>query len=482
MHYLALSRIIAAVALAAILGASAFAKDTYDLRDIKDATDLAKVRAQLDVNGTLKTKADGKEEHHSMSVSAVMEYAEHRLSTARDGRSTLRQYERAEATIRIDKGEHQPKLAASRRLMAVHVTAEKARVFCPTGPMTRDELDLIDIPGNSAVLPLLLPGKAVEVGAKWPVPGDTVAMLLGIDTVSSTDVQCTLTEVTTPKVGPGKVAKVQFAGHVDGSAGGVATEIALQGNFEYDLTARRVSRLDMHINENRAIGQVGPGLKVSCRLQLTAQALQYAPQLTDDRMIRLAREPDAAALLLSCESAEGHRFLHSRRWYVVDQRQNVTALRLIDGGEMLAQCNIAPAKTEATKTEPGKADRAKPMTLMAYQQEVRKSLDKRFQKQISVDEVTTKAGLKAFVIVAEGEAQEVPVRWVHYLLTHPSGKQAGLVFTLEPKQAERFGTAAEDLVNTYRIDGPTSTAKALTTKKPTPAASRLPERKPRVAR
>jgi hypothetical protein len=176
----------------------------------------------------------------------------------------------------------------------------------------------------------------------------------------------------------------------------------------------------------------------------------------------------------------------------MDQRQNVTAMRLLDRGELLAQCNIA--KAGIAKTEPGQPEPAKVTTLEAYQQEVRKALDKRFRKQISANEFTTKAGLKAFHVVVEGEAQEVPVRWLHYLLTHSSGKQFGFVFTLEPKQASRFGTGAEELVNTFRLDGPAETTKAPPAKtaapktatapksKSTPSAQKLPERKPRVAR
>jgi hypothetical protein len=480
------SSIALTAALAALLAASTFAKDTYDLRVIKDAGDLAKVRAQLEVTGTLRTKADGQEKQHSLSVSALMEYGEHRLSASGDGRSSLRYYDKAEAKIRIDQGEHQPKLAAGRRLAAVYVTAEKARLFCPGGHLTRDELDLIDIPGNSAVLPLLLPRKEVQVSDKWPAPADALAMLLGIDAVSSTDVQCTLTEVTAPQIGSGRLAKVQFAGHVDGSAGGVATEIALKGNFDYDMKARRVARLDMQIEEDRAIGHVGPGLKVNCRVQLVAHPLKNSPQLMDDRTIRLARSPDPEALLLAYESADGYRLLHSRQWHVVDQRENVTALRLIEGGELLAQCNIAPAKKDGSKP-----DQAGPQTLMAYQQEVKKALDKRFRKQLLAKETKTKTGLEAFIVVAEGEAQDVPVRWVYYLLTHASGKQVGLAFTLEPKHVERFGAAAEELVNTLRIDGPApakaTTAKAPVTKAPatkprSQAVNRVPVRKPRVAR
>jgi hypothetical protein len=481
-----------------LAGAIAAAAETYELRDVKDSADLSKVRAQIEVSGALRVKADQEEKQLGLNVSAVIQYDEHRLPANLDGRGWLRQYSQADATIRIDNGEHHPKLAANRRLLAVYVTADKARIFRPTGPMTRDELELIDIPGNSAVLPLLLPGKSVEVGAKWAVPADTLAMLLGIDSASSTDVQCTLKEVKADKL-----AKIELSGNVDGSAGGVATEIAVKGNFDYDLTARRVSRLDLSINENRAIGQVGPGLKVWCHVQLTAERLEQSQVLTDDRLIRAARLPESTALLLSCESpADGYHFLHSRQWHVVDQRQNVTALRLIDRGELVAQCNIAPAKTEAASAsgnggdpvDVGKLEPAKAMTLEAYVQAVQKTLDKRFKRLVSSNETTTKNGLKAFVVVTEGEAQEVPIRWVHYLLTHSSGKQVGLVFTMAPKQAELFGSAAEELVNTFRIgpaagapakstSSPTAKARPVPATKPPPAgAAKLPERKPRVAR
>jgi hypothetical protein len=483
MHHLNVSRLAAAVILAATLGASTSAKDTYDLRDNMDSADLTKVRASVEVNGTLNTRADGQDQQHSLAVSALMEYAENRLPATRDGRAALRLDDKAEATIRIDQGTHQPQLAAGRRLMAVHVSADKARVFCPIAPLTRDELDLIDIPGNSAVLPLLLPGKSVEMGADWPVAADTLAMLLGIDSVSSTDVQCKLMQVAAAQGRAGRTAKIRLAGHVDGSINGAATEIALRGDLDYDLKARRISRLEIEIDETRAIGPVGPGLKVNCRVQLTAATLASSPQLTDDRTIRLAREPSATALLLTCELADGYRFHHSRQWHVVDQRQSVTALRLMDGGEMLAQCNIAPAK----------ADAARPKTLAAYEQEVRKALDQRFEKQVSSREFTTKTGLQAFAVVAEGQAQDVPVRWAHYLLTHPSSKQIGVAFTLEPKHAGRFGMAGEELVNTLRMDGQgavtqgataptTAVKKSPATKQPSPAASRVPQRKPRGGR
>ena len=128
-------------------------------------------------------------------------------------------------------------------------------------------------------------------------------------------------------------------------------------------------------------------------------------------------------------------------------------------------------------------------TMMSAQTTLLSPMTRRSGLKRSTNETTTKTGLKAFVIVTEGEAQEVPVHWVHYLLTHPSGKQVGLVFTMEPKQAERFGNAAEELVSTFRIDVPAPPAKASPTVKTAPApkpspaaATRLPERKPRVAR
>jgi len=164
--------------------------------------------------------------------------------------------------------------------------------------------------------------------------------------------------------------------------------------------------------------------------------------------VRAARDAEASAGWLRFHSArDGYRLLHSRQWHVVDDRQNLVALRLLQRGELIAQCNISPGKP---------LESGKPWTLETYQEEVQKTLDKRFRKIVSAEEKTSRTGLKLLTVVAEGEWQEVPVRWVYYLLTHKSGKQVGLVFTLEAKAVERFGLAAEELVSGLVIDDPTA--------------------------
>jgi len=256
--------------------ATTLAAESYNLSDPREAAPLVRVRTQLDVHGDLLTKADNKEQKHRLQVSATLEYDERRLGISGESRLSLRHYQQCNATIRIDQGEHKPTLHASRRGLAVKVTADRATIFCPASPLTREELDLVDIPGNSAVLPLLLPGKPLEIGGTWTVAADTLAMLLGIDTVSASDVRFVLFEAA-----EGGTAKVQFAGHVDGAAQGVATEIRLKGSLDFDLTARRIGRFEMTVNEDRRIGHIGPGLNVECRLVVTATPVKSAPQIED---------------------------------------------------------------------------------------------------------------------------------------------------------------------------------------------------------
>ena len=77
-------------------------------------------------------------------------------------------------------------------------------------PLTRDELEVIDILGNTLLLDRLLPEGPVAVGDQWKPAGEAMAALLGLDGATRCDVQCTLKEVTD------RVARFELAGSVEG--------------------------------------------------------------------------------------------------------------------------------------------------------------------------------------------------------------------------------------------------------------------------
>ena len=82
---------------------------------------------------------------------------------------------------------------------------------------SRDELDLIDVQGNSILLDVLLPNRSVSIGKTWKLASSPLAQLLGLDVISQSDVVSRLVSVKD------QIALVETSGIVSGAVGGVAT-------------------------------------------------------------------------------------------------------------------------------------------------------------------------------------------------------------------------------------------------------------------
>ena len=135
----------------------------------------------------------------------------------------------------------------------------RTTLFSPSGPLTREELDLIEVPGNSAVLYTLLPEKAVAVGASWDVSCEVMAALLGLDNCSHSDVKGKLLSV---EKGYGKL---EYSGAVDGAVTGVATEIQFKAKALIELSSKRLTSFSLAVKESRSIGPAHPSGPVQSR-------------------------------------------------------------------------------------------------------------------------------------------------------------------------------------------------------------------------
>src|SRR5262249_16324044 len=151
----------------------------------------------------------------------------------------------------------------SRRLIGASATNEELQLFSPRGPLTRDELDLVDLPGSTLLLEELLPKSAVSSGDRWQHPDNLLAMLLGLDAISQSEVYSVLTDVDD------SAARMQIEGHVVGAVNGVSTELDIKGRYKFHLGCKRITWFAMLVDEKRSVGHVGPGADVTSKLQLT---------------------------------------------------------------------------------------------------------------------------------------------------------------------------------------------------------------------
>lgn len=434
------------------------AATTYDLRP-DGSPKTVRVQAQLDVGGDVKLVEEGKNRTLKLSVSAQIHYDERRLlvRNAEPGTSrSVRLYRQARAEIKIGEEGVRPMLRESRRLMVSDEAEQRVALFSPAGPLTREELDLIDIPANSLLLDRLLPSQPVEIGQRWRHDDALLAKLLGLDAVSQSDVQSELKEVA------GNRAKIELAGRLLGAIGGVSTEIEIKAKYRFDLNRRQVTGLGLLVKENRGIGLVNTGLDVVAKLQLALAPTADDGELSDTALAQLPLEPRPEFLALECDSpAKKFRIFHNRDWHLMADAGDLLALRYLDRGELVAQCNIS----SLADVEPGKQP-----SLAEFQHDLEHSLGKTFERFLAATEATNSLGQHIYRVVAEGRVSDLAIQWHYYLIANRDGQLAVFAFTVESALAERLGDADEALAATIEF------AARPTARKPTPAGARVSRR------
>jgi len=399
------------------------------------------VEATLEVTGHLKVAdaADpggGKATPLKMGAVATLSYAEKRLSASKSGTAPLRSvryYDKATAAIRVGEEEFKPALREERRLIAVEVALPKITSFSPRGALTREELDLVDLLGNSLLLDRLLPEKSMAAGESWKHPEAVVAALVGLDKVTQSDATSVLTEMT--ETG----AKIEMTGRVEGSAGGLASQIELKAKYRFNVKAGRIDWFGLLVKEDRKPGPVGPGLDVVARLQMTIASRQASAELAQEALAGLTLGPTEELCRVECRSPGGVWQLdHDRRWVVVNEHEESTVLRMVDKGDYLAQCNVVAARQAAPQQAPSLSD---------FQDEIRSVLDKNFAQFVRAEEFSGENEEQIYRVEADGEVSEVPIRWIHYRIADGQGRRVVVAFTIKEELLERFEEHDKDVIH-----------------------------------
>lgn len=413
------------------------AESTYLLAPANETKALQRVRVAIEIQGVLKTNPDGKKVTRiPLAVQASLNYEE-RITGSEGKRRAARYYEEARADLKIKDSVQTSSLNDDHRLILVRTAHNESAFYSPQGPLTRDELDLLDVPGNSAIAPSLLPGREVKIGETWTPDESVLALLLGLEAVSKSETTATLAKVDED------VAIIDVAGFVQGAIGGVATEIELKAKLNFDLGARRLTWLAMALKENRAVGHAEPGFETVSRVRVAIQPAESLSQLTDKLLVGLPSDSDTSAALLKLESPKGgFRLLYDKRWRVMVDRSDVSILRFVERGDLIAQCNISPLPDST----PGKH-----LSLEEFKAEIEEALGKNFGQIVEAKQSKTESGLRVLRIVASGVSSELPIQWIYYHVSSDQGRRAAYVFTFEARLAERFGAADDVLSGSFEF-------------------------------
>ncbi|MBC8353912.1 MAG: hypothetical protein H8E66_18100 [Planctomycetes bacterium] len=412
----------------------------FDLSAQDSADAVRDVHLVIEVTGDLKLNADGKQVSRvPMRVSGSSRYDERTLrpGSGSTSKRDARFYREAEATIAIGESRLKMRLNEDRRLVLADLASTKLTLYSPLGPLTRDELELIQTQGSSSLLDRLAPATPVAIDTTWTHEAKDLALLLGLDAIAQTDVTSTLRQVE------GDVAIIDMSGKVSGAIDGVASDIQLKAKYNISLSSHRVTWLAMSIREDRAIGHATPGFVVTARVRVEINEQPTSSELSVSLLNELPLDLNSGSTLLRFDSTvSGFSLLHARDWQVMVDRHDVTILRMIDQGELIAQCNISSLPDLPA---------GKRVQLPQFQADIEKALGKTFGQFVEASQGKNESGQRVLRAVVSGLASELPIQWIYYHISDDKGRQAAMVFTMDAKVVEKFGGEDQSIVGTFEF-------------------------------
>jgi hypothetical protein len=375
-----------------------------------------------------------------MSVVAKLRYEEQMLAwSAKDVSRSLRYYDTAQATFKVGAENLKRTMPDSQRLVLTEIRDSLVTMNGLNAPLTRNQIDLLHVVGDTLVLDRLLPGQRLAEGENWNHDAETIGALLGMDNVADCEVSSVISGEAQGQV------RILLAGSVHGSIDGAATELDLRGEYLFDQAQKRISRFNLAIKEHRKTGPVTPGLDIVANLTLkvtpkqTLSHLSNKPTgLTKNLAVPINHE------LLYYSPQNGVRFRHDDHWYITAESRKQLALRRLQGSTLVAHCNITtlPARSTGRQT-----------TLEQFEREIRQALGDHLDEVSAAKEWNTATGHHCLGIFVNGKTKEVPLQWRFYLIATDDMPRVSLTVTIEQAQLDEFADADRLLVDSLQLTG-----------------------------
>ncbi len=416
--------------------------ETYTFASRRQNNHIDHVNIRLEVSGDVLTKSQSGEKPQRLEVGLTCrrDYDEKTLQMPTETEKTLRAvryYHEASATLKRGTAVQNPALRPENRLVGVEISGAKETLFSPKGPFNMDELELVTAVGESLCLDQLLPGKPVKIGESWKISDDTIALLLGLEEITSNSVQAVLKDVTP------EFARLELAGDVEGRLYGAGNQIRLTAKCRFNRRNGRIDWFATRLKQGRDIGVVEDGLDATVLVQVKIDRRETSEKLGPEALADLSLKPtDDLTLVQYLQSGGGCQLTHDRAWFLIDRTRDHDEFHRLDRGQDIGLCKIS--------AEP-QVDVSKLPSLEQFQGIVQKLLGESFGEFLELSQAATPARLRILRVRAKGKDNEVPVRWFYYLVSDPEGRQVTFCFRVEQKRLEQFGRADEHLVHSLRF-------------------------------
>ena len=219
--------------LGCVLAVSAGRAETYLLNETVKPGDCFSVRLDMKLTGHMKVQRNGQTATLKLTASATHEFPERVLAVGVSGlpEKAARHYDSAKAVITVDGEPSERTLRPSRRLCVAQRHKDEVLLYCPTGSLTRDELDLTNDHFDTLYVTGILPGKAVAVGDTWPVRNVTTQALCNFEGLAKNELFGKLDGVK------GTTATISVTGTAEGIDQGAMVKLSIKATATFDLSA-----------------------------------------------------------------------------------------------------------------------------------------------------------------------------------------------------------------------------------------------------
>ncbi len=426
-------RSLGVVALALALTQSSRAQ-TYPLTETVQVDDCFRIQLDMKLSGEIRVSRDDRAVPLKLTATASHKFPE-RVLLIDNGlpQKMARVYETAQSIITLDGNRSERTLRPERTLMVTQCYKDQALSYCPTGPLTRDELDLTEH-FDTLNLVGLLPGKAVAVSDTWKVGNGVVLALCNFEGLTAHDLAGKLEAVKNNE------ARFSIKGTATGINLGALAKLTITATGIFDLGQKRLTALEWQQKEERDQGPVSPAATVESSTMLT-RALIEEPKCLDDVSLVSVPEGLEPALtftqLYHRDPRDGFDLGYGREWHIVAATEEHMVMRLMDRGDFVAQVTITPWK----RAEPGKH-----MTGEEFQDEMAETPGWKQEQVLQVGELPLDGGRWGYRISALGQMEDLKVMQNFYLVAGPQGEQVVLLFTLKQAMVDKLGTRDLSLV------------------------------------
>jgi hypothetical protein len=425
---------LAGVAL--LVAIPAQAKD-YTLAEAHKPGDCFRIQMTMQLAGQMRFQRDGKMVPVELSAAATHEFPERTLAVSKDGtiEKVARFYEKASATITAGKEPTQRSLRPERRLVVVQRGKDLPFVYCPVGPLFRQELELTSEHFDTLHLTALLPSKPVAVGATWKLSNAVAQALCNFEGLAEQDLTCKLEQVDE------KIARLSVKGTATGIDVGAQVKLTVEASVQFDLSLARLVGMEWKQKDEREQGPASPATTVETTTTITRSPVAQPASLDDAALVSVPQGKEVPAQKLQLDYQDDKsRFnlLYARDWHLVSRSEEHVVMRLMDRGDFVAQVTISPW-TPAPK---GKSH----LSPDEFKQAMNDTPGWQPENEVQAGEVPTEKGRWVYRLSEQGHLDGLDVVQNFYVVAHEDGRQVVFAFTMTPKQAERIGTRDLSLV------------------------------------